>query len=291
MEEKTTMTPDWLLLRRYAQEDSQEAFAALTARYLNLVYSVCLREVHDPDLAQDVTQAVFLLLARPAPAFRSKTALPGWLFRAARFAAQNARTRQQRHRRYEEKAAQAMQQQNEGAGEAAWTDIEPVLNDALAALREGERECVLLRFFQGLSFAEAGAALGLSEEAARKRVMRALEKMREFFGKEGVIAPGLALPVLLASHAAEAAPAPVVAAVAHLAPGVTSGPSFLLVKGTLYAMRIVKLKAAVAVAAVLLVGGFTYTLARTEVARAAQEHRENVLLLNAPVPAPFLPRT
>lgn len=88
------MTPDWLLLRRYAQENSQDAFAALTARYLGLVYSVCLREVHDPEMAQDVTQAVFLLLARTAPAFRSKTALPGWLFRTARFAAQNARTRE-----------------------------------------------------------------------------------------------------------------------------------------------------------------------------------------------------
>ena len=71
------MTPERLLLRRYAREDSQEAFAALTARYLNLVYSVCLREVHDPEMAQEVTQAVFLLLARTAPAFRSKTALPG----------------------------------------------------------------------------------------------------------------------------------------------------------------------------------------------------------------------
>ena len=71
------MTPDSLLLRRYAREDSQEALAALTARYLNLVYSVCLREVHDLEMAQDVTQAVFLLLARPAPASRSKTALPG----------------------------------------------------------------------------------------------------------------------------------------------------------------------------------------------------------------------
>ena len=84
MEEKTNMTSDWLLLRRYAQEDSQEAFAALTARYLGLAYSVCLREVHDPELAQDVTQAVFLLLACTALAFRSKTALPGWLFRTAR---------------------------------------------------------------------------------------------------------------------------------------------------------------------------------------------------------------
>jgi len=247
------MTPDWLLLRRYAQEDSQEAFAALTARYLSLVYSVCLREVHDPDLAQDVTQAVFLLLARTAPAFRSKTALPGWLFRTARFAAQNARTRQQRRRHYEEKAAQVMQQQNERAGDAAWSEIEPVLNDALAALREGERACVLLRFFQGLSFAEAGAALGLSEEAARKRVMRALDKMRKFFEKGGVIVPGIALAALLSAHAAKAAPTPAAVAVAHLTPGIVPGPVSLIAEGVLHAMKIARLKTVGAAAIALLV--------------------------------------
>ena len=105
------MTPDWLLLRRYARENSQEAFAVLTARYLGLVYSVCLREVHDPEQAQDVTQAVFLLLARTAPSFRSRTALSGWLFRTARFASQNARTREVRRRKYEEKAAMEMHPQ------------------------------------------------------------------------------------------------------------------------------------------------------------------------------------
>jgi len=279
------MTPDWLLLRRYAQEDSQEAFAALTVRYLNLVYSVCLREVHDPELAQDVTQAVFLLLARTAPAFRSKTALPGWLFRTARFAAQNARTREGRRRHYEERAAQMMQQ-NKGVGDSAWTEVEPVLNDALAALREGERECVLLRFFQGLSFAEAGTTLGLSEEAARKRVTRSLEKMRRFFEKGGVIIPGVTLAALLSAHAAKAAPVPLALAVTQMTPGLAVGSVSLLVKGTQHAMKIAKLKAVVGVAAIVLLGGFAYTTAQGEAARAAQDRRENLMLLNAPVPWP-----
>ena len=298
MEEKTNMPPDWLLLRRYAQEDSQEAFAALTARYLGLVYSVCLREVHDPELAQDVTQAVFLLLARTAPAFRSKTALPGWLFRTARFAAQNARTRQQRRRHYEEKAAQMMQQQDEGAGDAAWTEIEPVLNSALAALREGERACVLLRFFQGLSFAEAGAALGLSEEAARKRVTRALEKMRAFFGKEGVVVPGVALAALLSTHAAKAAPAACSASVAAIITSVLAGHSplsltgshvYQLSEGVLRAMKIAQMKVSIGVATTMLIGGGAYavaTVARAEAAKSAQQQRENMMLLNAPVPSP-----
>ena len=298
MEEKTNMTPDWLLLRRYAQEDSQEAFAALTARYLSLVYSVCLREVHDPDLAQDVTQAVFLLLARTAPAFRSKTALPGWLFRTARFAAQNARTREQRRRHYEEKATQMMQQQNEGAGDAAWSEIEPVLNSALAALREGERECVLLRFFQGLSFAETGTALGLSEEAARKRVTRALEKMQRFFGKEGIVVPGLALPALLAGHASKAAPATCSAAVAHITADATAGYSNLsqtgshvyqISEGVSKAMKIIQIKAAIGLATVVLLGVPTTYAVGQSVAHKVKQSASSHIKQSA-VPQTALPQ-
>ncbi len=221
-------------------------------------------------MAQDVTQAVFLLLARTAPAFRSKTALPGWLFRTARFAAQNARTREQRRRHYEEKAAQAMQQQTEAVGDTAWTEIESVLNSALAALREGERECVLLRFFQGLSFAEAGAALGLSEEAARKRVTRALDKMRKFFEKGGIIVPGVALAALLSAHAAKAAPATCSAAVAHITAGAVAGHLpmgltgshiYQLSEGALKAMKMAQIKVAVGIAATLVVGFSTYAVA------------------------------
>jgi len=277
------MTPDWLLLRRYAREDSQKAFAALTARYLNLVYSVCLREVHDPEMAQEVTQAVFLLLARTAPAFRSKTALPGWLFRTAHFAAQNARTREQRRRHYEGKAAQAMRQESGGAESAAWSEIEPVLNDALAALREGDRECVLLRFFQGLSFAEAGAALGLSEEAARKRVTRSLEKMRAFLGKEGVVVPVAVLAVLLPVHAVKAAPASVAAAVKLLTVGTIPGPISLLVEGVLHAMKIARLKTVGAAAVALLVLAAYPVLTH---ARSARSLRPVVMRQAAPVGSP-----
>ena len=257
------MTPDWLLLRRYAKDNSQDAFAELTARYLNLVYSVSLREVHDPDMAQDVTQAVFLLLARTAPSFRSKTALPGWLFRTARFAAQNARTREGRRRHYEEKAAQMMQQRQEGNEEAAWGEIEPVLNQSLAALKTADRECVLLRFFQGLSFAELGSTLGLSEEAARKRVSRSLEKMQRFLTKEGVVLTSAALAGLLLSHAAKAAPAPVAVAVAQLTAGVVSGSVSLLSEGVSHAMKIAKMKIAASAAALVLVGtAATYGVVR-----------------------------
>ena len=257
------MTPDWLLLRRYARENSQEAFAVLSARYLGLVYAVCLREVHDAELAQDVTQAVFLLLARTAPSFRSRTALPGWLFRTARFASQNARTREVRRRKYEEKAA--MERHPQARTENAdWEDIEPTLNQSLAALSPGERDCVLLRFFQGLTFAETGETLGLSEEAARKRVTRALDKMRRFFAKSGVIVPGTALALLLTTHTAEAAPVSCGPAIASLttnllvgqaSAAVTATHAYQLSEGLLKAMKIAKLKLLSGSAALLLVGG------------------------------------
>ncbi len=257
------MTPDWLLLRRYAKDNSQEAFALLTARYLNLVYAVCLREVHDRELAHDVTGAVFLLLARTAPSFRSKTALPGWLFRTARFASQNARTREQRRRQYEEKAAMEQQSQADSGG-ADWAEIEPLLNQSLAKLKAADRDCLLLRFFQDLSFAEVGEILGVSEEAARKRVTRALEKMRHCFTKEEVYLPSAALAGLLTAHAAQTAPAACQTAVTQLTGSVVAGHAsaalagsyaYQLTEGVLKAMKIAKLKMLTGSLAVIVVGG------------------------------------
>ena len=95
---------DRQLLQQFVKDNSQEAFAALTARYLSLVYSTCHRELGDADLAEDVTQAVFLILARKAPSLSRNVVLSGWLFQTARFAAKNARLREQRRRHYEEKA-------------------------------------------------------------------------------------------------------------------------------------------------------------------------------------------
>ena len=146
-----------------------------------------------------------------------------------------------------------MQQHLESREDAAWSEIEPLLNQSLAALRAGERDCILLRFFQDLSFAEAGVALGLSEEAARKRVTRTLEKLRRFLEKEGVVVPGVGLAALLSLWASKAAPAPVAAAVAQLTVGVVPGSISLLTEGVLYAMKIARLKTAGAAAVVLLV--------------------------------------
>ncbi len=251
---------DWQLLRRFVEHDSQEAFAALTKRYLGLVYSVCRREVADAETAEDVTQAVFLILARKAPTLRRNVVLSGWLFQTARFAAKNARTRAQRRAAYEQKAAELIQQQVTGE-DAAWAEIEPVLNQSLAALGEGERESVLLRFFQGMSFAETGTALGVSEEAARKRVTRALEKMRRFFGQEGIVVPGAALVALLSAHAAKAVPARLAGETVKTLAGSVPGYVSLISQGVLQSMRLFKLKVVGGAAALVLAGATAYAVA------------------------------
>ena len=261
---------DRQLLQRFVKDNSQEAFALLTARYLNLVYAVCRREMDDADAAEDVTQAVFLILARKAPSLGRNVVLSGWLFQTARFAAKNARLTAQRRAAYEQKAAEALMEQQMGTEETEWTEIEPLLNQSLAALKPGDRDCLLLRFFQGQSFAEVGAALGLSEEAARKRVTRSLEKMRQFFTKNGVIVPALALPVLLTAHAAKAAPitcqdgvtALINSAYAgHTTTAATGSHAYQLSEGTLKAMKIVRLKLAAGITVIALSVG-TYAVAK-----------------------------
>ncbi len=274
---------DRQLLRQFTQHNSQEAFAALTARYLSLVYSTCHRELDDADLAEDVTQAVFLILARKAPTLRREVVLSGWLFQTARFAARNARLQEQRRKAHEQKAADTLREQQMETENAAWTDIEPLLNQSLAGLRDGERECVLLRFFQGMSFAEAGVALGLSEEAARKRVTRALEKMCQFFVKNGVIVPSTALAVLLTAHTAKAVPLGLAPAIAQSTAGVLAGHTttaaltgshaYQLSEGIIKAMKITQIKAAagLTIATVVAAAGLTaYAVAGRTVLSASK---------------------
>ena len=266
---------DLQLLRRFVDQNSQEAFAALTSRYLGLVYSVCRRELADDQAAEDVTQAVFLILARKAPILGRGVVLSGWLFQTARFAAKNARTQAQRRTAYEGEAAAMRHEQQQEREDAVWAGIEPVLNQSLAALPSGERECVLLRFFQGLSFAEAGAALGLSEDTARKRVGRALEKMRRFFVKEGVIVPGALLAALLTARAAEAVPA-------TLSVGLPGPHVYQISTGVLHAMKIIQIKtvAAVGLAATVALGT-TYSVARGVSLHATNNSKSSVRALAA----------
>lgn len=251
---------DGRLLRRFADEGSQEAFAALTKRHLGLVYAVCRRELDSNEAAEDAAQAVFLLLAQKAKTLRAGPSLAGWLFQTARYASRNARTQAARRAHYEGKAAAMQSPPNDSA---AWADIEPLLNSSLAALPARDREGVLLRFFQGLTFAEMGAVLGLSEDAARKRVGRALEKLRRFFDREGVTLPSAVLPALLSAHALCPAPDHLAEAVTATLAGSVPAQVSLITQGVLHSMKLVQLKLAAGAAALFIAGTTTYVLAQT----------------------------
>ena len=202
------MSDDAELLRRYAEQRSEAAFAELVRRHLNLVYSAAMRLTRgDTHRAEDVAQLVFTDLARKAAALSHRPVLAGWLYTSTHYAtAKILRTEQRRQTREQE--AQAMHELlSNAAPEADWDRLRPVLDAAMRELSERDREAVLLRFFEGRGFAEVGTKLNLSENAARMRVDRALDKLRVRFAQHGVTSTAAALAIALANQAVVAAPA------------------------------------------------------------------------------------
>jgi RNA polymerase sigma factor (sigma-70 family) len=202
------MTSDLDLLRRFALENSQDAFAEIVRRRLNLVYSAALRQVRSPQLAEEVAQSVFADLARNAGKI-SGTSVPPvssvmpWLYAVTRRTAIDA-IRKESRRQLREQTAVEMTNMNATAND--WTQIEPLLDDAMAALDETDRSAVLLRYFENKNLREVGEALGASEDAAQKRVSRAVERLREFFSKRNVTIGTSGLVVLVSANAVQAAP-------------------------------------------------------------------------------------
>jgi RNA polymerase sigma factor (sigma-70 family) len=173
---------DWELLKEFAATGSDSAFERLVSRYGGLVHSVALRDVRDPHRAQDVAQAVFILLAQRAGNLREGTVLSGWLFRTTRFVAQRANRSEQR-RQHREKEAVTMNEHS--SADQNWQRIAPVVDEALEQLGATDRNALLLRFFEGRNICEVGNAFGIAEEAAKKRVARALEKLRSIMVRRG----------------------------------------------------------------------------------------------------------
>lgn len=198
------MPDDMTLLREYSRRNSEEAFAALVSRHVNLIYSVALRDVRDPHLAEDITQAVFVILARKAESLSPKVVLSGWLCRTARYASANALTIQRR-RQWREQEAYMQSALNDPEPDA-WKHIAPLLGGAMEQLGQKDHDAVVLRFFQGKSFEEIGIALGASENAAKKRVAYALEKLRKFFLKHGIASTTAAIAIALSANSVRAAP-------------------------------------------------------------------------------------
>jgi RNA polymerase sigma factor (sigma-70 family) len=202
------MDEDRELLRRYASTRDEGAFAELVRRHVSLVYTAALRRVNgDAGLAQDVTQTVFVALAREARALHGRPILAGWLYVTTRHAAANL-LRTERRRQAREREAHAMQlTPDTNTAATDWERLRPELDSMMDELGAGERDAVLLRYFENRPYAEIGAALGVSEDAARMRVDRALEKLRGLLARRGVASTAATLGGILAANSAAGAPA------------------------------------------------------------------------------------
>ena len=279
------MTDDMALLREYSQGNSEEAFAAIVTRHVNLVYSVALRQVRDPHLAEEITQAVFIILARKAKSLNAKTVLSGWLCRTASYASANA-LKIQRRRQHREQEAYMQSTLNESESDA-WTQIAPLLDTALAHLGETDHNAIVLRFFEGKSMKEVGTALGANEETAKKRVNRAVEKLQKFFLKHGVTSTTATLAGAISVNSVQAAPAMLAKAVTAtvIARGATdSGSTLTLIKGALKIMAWTKAKTAVVVGVgVLFAVGITSVTVKKVEAWHAYRDSWRVLNLNSAI--------
>lgn len=202
------MSSDTELLRRFVDHRSEAAFAELVRLHLNLVYFAALRQVGgDTHRAQEVAQSVFTDLARKAPTLTNRTTLTGWLHTSTRFAAAKARRADFSRQQHEQEATTMNALLSEKESYIHWERLRPMIDDAVHELEERDREAVLLRFFENRPFAEIGATLRLSEDAARMRVDRALEKLRAALGRRGVSSTSAALAAAFANQVCATAPA------------------------------------------------------------------------------------
>src|ERR1700677_3796072 len=196
------------LLPRYVRERAEPAFAELVRQHIDLVHSHGLRQVNsDAAAAQDVTQAVFTDLARKAPRLLHHPSLTGWLYTSTRYIAAKTRRGEQRRLAREQEACSMNQLLQSTDSDPAWQQLRPVLDEAMHELSADDPEPVLLRYFERRPIAEIGARLGLTEATARKRVPRALDKLRAGLARRGITSTVAALSIALAERTVNAAPA------------------------------------------------------------------------------------
>lgn len=253
------------LLERYCRAGDHEAFAQLVRRHSDWIYASARRQIGDVHLAEDITQAVFLLLARKASTITSGPNLGPWLFGTLRYCVREARRCRSRQQRRELLAAQMKQTIQSPATEDTWDQISSVLDDSVAQLNAPDRQAILLRFFQHKHLSEVGMAMGTSEEAARKRVDRAVSKLRYQLAHKGIEIQSMSLSAMMLSQATDGATAALVNKLAQVASkNIGHGTASGIAQGATKMMMLAKLKLACATIAGMtcLVGIGTVTLSQ-----------------------------
>ncbi len=260
------MTDVELLEKHRAGDD--EAFAELVKRHIGWVYGVARRRLRDAHLAEDTAQATFVLLHRKAPRFPSDSAMIAWLHKSAWYATETAAKIERRRLRRETEAAMRQPTTTDGAADTEWQKLAPMLDALIGKLGHGDREAVLLRYYRGLSFVEVGKEIGATEEAARKRVERAIDKLRQMAAKAGMPLSAAALAGHLGVHAVVAPPvgltAVVTGAAAAPAGSALAASSGVIVKGAIIMGSTKAVVAAGAgIAVLVLAGGTAWKVAST----------------------------
>ena len=274
---------DMALLREYAAHNSEAAFAEFVNRRIGFVYSAAFRQVRNAHLAEEITQAVFVLLAQKARQISEKTILTGWLFRTTRFVA----LAQLRAVAKRQRLAEELQMQNEFSSMAAnslWEQLSPLLDEALAALNEKDRQAVLLRFFDNKSLAEIGAILDVEENTAGKRTSRALQKLEFFFARRGIHSTASTIAETISANSVQAAPVALAktATAIALSKGVTASASTAtLIKGALKIMAWTNAKTAAIVGAALILASGTSVVVVSEIHATVLKEQALQSLLNS----------
>ncbi|MBI1177196.1 sigma-70 family RNA polymerase sigma factor [bacterium] len=268
-------TSDHELLRLFVKNRSEDAFRQMVDRHLNLVFATARRIVGDPQLAEEIAQGVFVLLARKAAEIKSNQPLAGWLYHTTRHQALNASRAEGRRRQREHTAAAMQPNETEPAPELIAAELEQVMDE----LSVDDRDALVLRFLDNRRLHEVGTELGISEEAARKRVNRALEKLRGIFGKRGIALSTGLLATALAGEAVTAAPvalgsAITATALSQLAGATAVTTTITATQGAMNTMNLLNLKTVAAILGVAAVTGTsTYLVKEREADKLRADYR------------------
>jgi len=266
------MIEDTELLRRYVDDGSETAFAELVQRHLGLVYAAALRQLGGAThRAEEATQGVFIALARKARTLTGRRELGGWLYTSTHYACAKIKRTEQRRQSREQEAFLMNETSLDNGSHPDWEHLRPVLDEVLLELKAADREAILLRFFHGRRLAEVGATFSVSEDAARMRIERALDRLREALGRRGVTSTSAALGLLLANQPAVAIPAALGATVTGAALAAGSGATLGGAALLLSMMNAKSMTTLAAAGAMLALGLATYTVQSTR--RAAAEER------------------